>query len=188
MLTSTANVERVSPDDALCEASLTRSDIVILGVWDPDASADDVHRMIRQGWPQTGCLMLISVDDDRVGRQAVAAEIGSSTSGDASATDFVDRVARAGRGHMRLCCEPILRTHVLQQEDDLRDLTSQELRILDLVGEGLTNRQIGARMHLAEKTAKNYVSNMLMKLGMSRRTEAAALIARLHERHRLAGA
>jgi len=69
----------------------------------------------------------------------------------------------------------------------MRDLTAQERRILDLVGEGLTNRQIGARMHLAEKTVKNYVSNLLMKLGMCRRTEAAALISRLRKRRRLVG-
>ena len=69
-------------------------------------------------------------------------------------------------------------------EDDLSGLTDQERRILDLIAEGLTNRQIGERMFLAEKTVKNYVSNVLMKLGMSRRSEAAAYAARLAERHR----
>lgn len=78
-----------------------------------------------------------------------------------------------------------LRTPVAQApEDDLSSLTEQERRILDHIAEGLTNRQIGERMFLAEKAVKNYVSNVLMKLGMSRRSEAAAYAARLDERHR----
>ena len=72
-------------------------------------------------------------------------------------------------------------------DDDLAKLTDQERRILDLIAEGLTNRQIGERMYLAEKTVKNYVSNVLMKLGMSRRSEAAAYAARLAERRRAEG-
>jgi DNA-binding NarL/FixJ family response regulator len=70
------------------------------------------------------------------------------------------------------------------EEGRLSDLTPQERRILDLIGDGLTNRQIATEMYLAEKTVKNYVSNLLAKLGMSRRTEAAALAARLAERER----
>ena len=66
--------------------------------------------------------------------------------------------------------------------DELAGLTEQERRVLDLIAEGLTNRQIGERMFLAEKTVKNYVSNLLAKLGMSRRSEAAAFAARLDER------
>ena len=70
------------------------------------------------------------------------------------------------------------------EEGRLYDLTPQERRIFDLIGEGRTNRQIAREMYLAEKTVKNYVSNLLAKLGMSRRTEAAALAARLEERHK----
>jgi DNA-binding NarL/FixJ family response regulator len=69
-----------------------------------------------------------------------------------------------------------------EENDELADLTNQERRILELIGEGLTNRQIGERIHLAEKTVKNYVSNLLAKMGMSRRTEAAAYAARQAER------
>jgi two-component system, NarL family, response regulator DevR len=72
------------------------------------------------------------------------------------------------------------------QDDEIARLSAQERRILELVGEGLTNHEIAARMHLADKTVKNYVSHVLTKLGMSRRTEAAALSARLEERRRLA--
>jgi len=138
----------------------------------------------------TAATGLISVDDDRVRPWAVATDIGSCVPWDVSATEFVDRVRSAGSDEMVRCCvtgQPIAQPHAIQREDELRDLTSQELRILDLVGEGLTNRQIGDQMHLAEKTVKNYVSNLLMKLGMRRRTEAAALIGRLHERRRILG-
>ena len=69
------------------------------------------------------------------------------------------------------------------EPDELAGLTDQERRILDLIAEGMTNRQIGEQLFLAEKTVKNYVSNLLAKLGMSRRTEAAAYAARLSERH-----
>ena len=73
------------------------------------------------------------------------------------------------------------------EKDELAGLTDQERRVLDLVAEGLTNRQIGERMFLAEKTVKNYVSNLLSKLGMSRRSEAAAYAARLEERRKPRG-
>src|SRR5690606_30584212 len=95
---------------------------------------------------------------------------------------------RVGRGESLL--DPQVTARVLErlrhrpEDDELAGLSEQERRILDLIGEGLTNRQIGERMYLAEKTVKNYVSNLLAKLGMSRRTEAAAFVARLSERQR----
>ena len=73
------------------------------------------------------------------------------------------------------------------EEDELALLTDQERKILDLIAEGNTNRQIGEKLFLAEKTVKNYVSNLLAKLGMSRRTEAAVYAARMAERHRREG-
>jgi DNA-binding NarL/FixJ family response regulator len=103
-------------------------------------------------------------------------------------TDLVDAIRRVAQGQSLL--DPGLTARVLsrlrasQAPDDTGGLTEQERRILDLIAEGLTNRQIGERMFLAEKTVKNYVSNVLMKLGMSRRSEAAAYAARLAERHR----
>ena len=91
-----------------------------------------------------------------------------------------------GRGESLL--DPAVTTRVLERlrhrddDDELSSLTPQERNILDLIAEGLTNRQIGERMFLAEKTVKNYVSHVLAKLGMSRRAEAAAYAARLAER------
>jgi two-component system response regulator DevR len=101
-------------------------------------------------------------------------------------TDLVDGIRQVAAGRSLL--DPLVTTRVLDRirhqgdEDELAVLTDQERKILALIAEGLTNRQIGERMFLAEKTVKNYVSNMFTKLGMSRRTEAAAYAARLSER------
>src|SRR5262249_35420303 len=95
-------------------------------------------------------------------------------------------IRRVGAGESLL--DPAMTARVLDRlrapapPDELAQLTDQERRVLDLVADGLTNRQIGERMFLAEKTIKNYVSNILSKLGMSRRSEAAAFAARLEER------
>jgi len=100
--------------------------------------------------------------------------------------DLVDAVRRVGRGESLL--DPAVTARVLDrirrssENDEIAGLTEQEKRLLDLIAQGLTNRQIGEQMFLAEKTIKNYVSNLLSKLGMSRRTEVAAYAARLEER------
>ncbi len=102
-------------------------------------------------------------------------------------TDLVSAVIRVGQGESLI--DPALTKRVLdrlrsgpEQDQRLARLSDQERRILDLLAEGLTNRQIAERLFLAEKTVKNYVSNLLTKLGMSRRTEAAAFAARISER------
>src|SRR5688572_27922311 len=101
--------------------------------------------------------------------------------------DQIDGIRRVARDESD--ATPTLTARVLErlrtkpEPDELADLTPQERKILDHIAEGLTNRQIGERMFLAEKTVKNYVSNVLAKLGMSRRSEAAAFAARLDERH-----
>jgi two-component system response regulator DevR len=101
-------------------------------------------------------------------------------------TDLIEGVRRVARGDSLL--DPAVTARVLErirhreEEDEAVSLSKQEQAILELIAEGLTNRQIGERMFLAEKTVKNYVSNMLGKLGMSRRAEAAAYAARLAER------
>ncbi len=101
-------------------------------------------------------------------------------------TDLVDGVRRVARGESLL--DPSLVSTVLErlrnpaEADELAVLTDQERRIIDFIADGMTNREIGEQMFLAEKTVKNYVSNLLSKLGMSRRTEAAAYAARVSER------
>ena len=130
--------------------------------------------------------MLTSFADDEAVYAAILAGAAGYLLKQIRGTDLIDGIRRAGRGESLL--DPVVTTRVLERlrhrddDDELAALTPQERNILDLIAEGLTNRQIGEQMFLAEKTVKNYVSNVLSKLGMSRRTEAAAYAARLAER------
>jgi DNA-binding NarL/FixJ family response regulator len=138
------------------------------------------------------CLILTSFADDEALFSAILAGAAGYVLKQVRGTDLVEAIRHVARGESLL--DPAVTARVLERlrapqppADELEGLTDQERKILDLVAEGLTNRQIGERMFLAEKTVKNYVSNVLMKLGMSRRSEAAAYAARLAERHRRDG-
>ena len=129
--------------------------------------------------------MLTSYSDDEALFDAIMAGASGYVLKDIRATDLVGAVRDVAGGRSLL--DPVATARVLERlrggggarRAALADLTDQERRILDLIGEGLTNRQIGERLHLAEKTVKNYVSSLLAKLGMQRRTQAAAYVARL---------
>ena len=150
------------------------------------ATACEVCREIRSQHPGIACLMLTSFADDEALFSAIMAGAAGYVLKQVRGTDLVDGVRRIARGESLI--DPLLTTRVLErlrqpaEADELGGLTGQERRILDLIAEGMTNRQIGERLFLAEKTVKNYVSNLLAKLGMSRRTEAAVYAARLSER------
>jgi DNA-binding NarL/FixJ family response regulator len=130
--------------------------------------------------------MLTSVADDDAVYAAILAGAAGYVLKQVRGDDLLDSIRRVAAGESLI--DPDVTARVLERlraregADELAALTPQERNILDLIAEGLTNRQIGERMYLAEKTVKNYVSNMLAKLGMSRRTEAAAYAARLAER------
>ena len=178
--------EAGTAEEALRRVPATRPDVAVLDVRLPDGSGVDVCREIRSKHPEIACLMLTSFSDD----EAVYASILAGAAGyllkQVRGTDLVDAIRRVAAGESLL--DPAVTTRVLERlrhkddDDPLAALTDQERKILDLIAEGLTNRQIGEHMFLAEKTVKNYVSNMFAKLGMSRRTEAAAYAARLSER------
>jgi len=147
----------------------------------------EVCRDIRAQHPGTACIMLTSYADD----EALFASIMAGSSGyvlkQVGGNSLVDDVRRVAAGESLL--DPALTDRVLrrlregpEEEPLLASLTHQERRILDLIAEGKTNRQIAEDMFLAEKTVKNYVSNLLTKLGMERRTQAASYATRLHER------
>jgi DNA-binding NarL/FixJ family response regulator len=161
-------------------------DVAILDVRLPDGDGIEVCREIRSGHPEIACLMLTSFADDEALFSAILAGASGYVLKQVRGTDLVDAVRRVGRGESLL--DPLMTTRVLErlrqppQPDELAGLTTQERRVLDLIAEGMTNRQIGEQLFLAEKTVKNYVSNLLAKLGMSRRAEAAAYAARLSER------
>ena len=193
LLESAGGIEVVG-EAGTAEAARTRiplahPDVAVLDVRLPDGSGIEVCRDIRSEHPEVRCLMLTSFDDDEALFNAVVAGAAGYVLKDVRGGDIVESVRRVARGESLL--DPFATARVIErlrrpQPDDerLASLSPQERRILELLADGLTNRQIAAEMYLADKTIKNYVSNLLMKLGMSRRTEAAVYAARLADRRR----
>lgn len=178
--------EASTAEEAYRRIPATSPDIAVLDVRLPDGDGVEVCREIRSTHPEIACLMLTSFADDEALFSAIMAGAAGYVLKQVRGTDLVNGIRRVARGESLL--DPAVTARVLQrvrtrdEPEELSRLTDQERRILDLIAEGLTNRQIGERMFLAEKTVKNYVSNLLAKLGMSRRTEAAVFAARLAER------
>jgi DNA-binding NarL/FixJ family response regulator len=182
--------EAGTAEEALARIPATRPDVAVLDVRLPDGDGVSVCREIRSRRPDVQCLMLTSFADDEALFSAIMAGAAGYVLKQVKGIDLVEGVRRVGRGESLL--DPSVTRRVLERlrapaDDELSSLTDQERRILDLIAEGHTNRQIAEHMYLAEKTVKNYVSNLLAKLGMSRRTEAAVYAARLAERRRREG-
>jgi DNA-binding NarL/FixJ family response regulator len=195
LLESEGDIEVVgeagTAEEALGRIPATQPDVAVLDVRLPDGDGVEVCRDIRSRHPEIQCLMLTSYADDEALFSAIMAGAAGYVLKQVKGSDLIDGVRRVARGESLL--DPSVTRRVLErlrskpEDDELANLTEQERRILDLIAEGLTNRQIGDRMFLAEKTIKNYVSNLLAKLGMSRRSEAAAYAARLEERRHQEG-
>ncbi len=145
----------------------------------PDGSGIDVCRDIKSQRPELGCLILTSYDDDEAVLAAVLAGANGYLLKEVRATGLVEAIRRVSAGETLL--DPVVTERVLARAREtppanpLQALTPRETEILSLIAEGLSNREIGARLFLAEKTVKNYVSGVLSKLGMQRRTQAAVL-------------
>jgi DNA-binding NarL/FixJ family response regulator len=166
-----------------------RPDVAVLDVRLPDGDGVEVCRDVRSKHPEVACLMLTSFGDDEALFDAVMAGASGYLLKEVREGDLVTSIRTVAAGGSLL--DPVATQRILErmrsgseQDQALSVLTEQERKIFDHIGEGLTNRQIGERVFLAEKTVKNYVSSILMKLGMERRTEAAAFAARLDERQR----
>jgi DNA-binding NarL/FixJ family response regulator len=149
----------------------------------PDGSGIDVCREVRSQHPEIAALILTSYDDDEALFSAIMAGAAGYVLKQVRGNDLLDTVRRVAAGQSML--DPAVTRQVLDRlrrgpEEDpaLSPLTPQERRILELIGEGMTNRQIAGEMYLAEKTVKNYVSAMLAKLGLERRTQAAVFAAK----------
>jgi two-component system response regulator DevR len=173
--------------EALIRIPLTRPQVAILDVRLPDGSGVEVCREIRSEWPEIVCVMLTSYNDDEALYAAILAGAAGYVLKQVGVGDLVDDIRRAGAGQSLL--DPAVTERVLERlqagprlDPRIAKLTSQERNVLDLIAEGKTNRQIADNLFLAEKTVKNYVSNLLSKLGMERRTQAATFAARLEER------
>jgi two-component system, NarL family, response regulator DevR len=176
--------EADTAERALARIPATRPDVAILDMRLPDGDGIAVCREIRSGHDDIGCLILTSFSDDDAIVQAVVAGASGYLLKQIRGTDIVDAVRRVAAGESLLDAALAARVadrlrEAPEQDERLARLTPQERRILVLIADGLTNRQIGAEMHLAEKTVKNYVSNLLAKLGMARRTQAAVFATRL---------
>jgi len=168
--------------EALPRALACRPDVAVLDARLPDGSGIDVCRDIRSALPDTYCLILTSYDD----QDAVLASVIAGASGyvlkEVQTGALVDAIRQVALG--RSLIDPSVITQVMERvrsgtpaERQLASLSNREREVLDLIADGLTNKQIGERLFLAEKTVKNYVSSLLGKLGMERRTQAAVFAA-----------
>ena len=158
-------------------------DVAVLDVRLEEGNGVEACREIRSRNPRTGCLILTSFADDEALFQAIMAGAAGYVLKQVRSADLVDAVRRVAAGQNLL--DPAVTARVLErirrgpaQDARMAQLTEQERHVLELLAEGMTNRQIGERMHLAEKTVKNYVTALLSKMGMARRTEAAVYAAR----------
>jgi DNA-binding NarL/FixJ family response regulator len=176
--------EAGTAESALARIPALMPDVAVLDVRLPDGDGVTVCREIRSRLPQVACLMLTSFGDDEALFDAIMAGAAGYVLKQIRGTDLVGAVRTVATGQSMLDPRAAsqLMTRLRDQavkKDPLAGLTAQEKKILELIGEGLTNRQIGERVFLAEKTVKNYVSALFSKLGMERRTQAAAYAARI---------
>jgi two-component system, NarL family, response regulator DevR len=172
--------EAASAAEAMVRVPAVRPQVAVLDVRLPDGDGVTVCRDLRSQLPDLACLMLTSFSDDDALLGAVMAGAAGYVLKDIRGGDLVGAVRTVAAGgsllDARSTAHVMARLRDKQAADPLDVLTEQERRILDLIGEGLTNRQIGERLFLAEKTVKNHVSSVLSKLGLQRRTQAAVLV------------
>jgi two-component system response regulator DevR len=171
---------------AVGRVAATRPDVAVLDVRLPDGSGIDVCRDIRSSDPGIQCLIFTAFDDDEASYAAVLAGASGYVLKDIRGDRLIEGIRRVARGESLLTRSVASRvvTSLSHAREDTaaRALTTRERQVLDLIARGLTNRQIGDELDLAEKTVKNYVSGLLSKLGMERRTQAAVFGADLHRR------
>jgi DNA-binding NarL/FixJ family response regulator len=188
LLTQDGDIEVVgdagSAVDAVHRIPALRPDVAILDARLPDGNGIDVCRDVRAVDPSIKGLILTSYEDDEALFAAIMAGASGYVLKQIRGTDLLDAVRRVAAGQSLL--DPAITARVLDrirngaaQPDELKSLTDQERKILEYVAQGLTNHEIAQKMFLADKTVKNYVSSMLAKLGLERRTQAAVLATKL---------
>ena len=170
--------------EAIARIPALRPHVAVLDARLPDGSGIEVCRAVRAVDPAIKALILTSYDDDEALFAAIMAGAAGYVLKEIGGQDLIGAVRTVAAGNSLI--DPSLTARVLERvrngpatAPELAELTEQELKLLSLIAEGLTNRQIGERMFLAEKTVKNYVSSILSKLGLERRTQAAVLASKL---------
>jgi DNA-binding NarL/FixJ family response regulator len=190
LLESNEDLQVVAEAGSLAQAEeidLDLIDVAVLDVRLPDGSGVDLCRTLRAHRPDLACLMLTSFADNEAMNASVLAGAQGYVLKNVRGDDLISAIRRVAQGEMLLSDDQIARARErlrrqISEDMRLESLSAQERKILELLSEGLSNREIAAEMFLAEKTVKNYVSNLLAKLGFQRRTEAALFAQRQHDR------
>lgn len=174
-------------DQALRRIPATRPDVAVLDMRLPDGNGIEVCRDIRSRVPATACVILTSYADEEAMFSAIMAGAAGYILKDMRSNELLNDLRRVASGvsllDPKLTQRAIDRMRKNNEEDPaMAQLTERERKVLDLIAEGLTNRQIAETLYIAEKTVKNYVTNILMKMGLQRRTEAAVYATRVKER------
>ena len=182
--------EASSGAQAVSYARIDSPDVVVMDVRMPDGSGVDACREVRSENPEIKVIMLTSFSDDTALFNSIMAGASGYVLKQIRGTDLIEAIRTVGAGGSLLDPEAATRVldrlrkaHFDDRDPKLSRLSAQEERILDKVAKGMTNRQIGEEMHLSDKTVKNYVSSILGKLEVARRSEAAAYITRARAEH-----
>ena len=180
--------EASTAEEGLRRVGFDQPHVVVLDVRLPDRSGVEACRDIRSRFPEVKVLMLTSFADEEALISAILAGASGYVLKRVKTTDLIESIRRVGAGESLL--DPEMTERLFERlrsgpKDDplLSRLSKQERTIVEHIAAGMTNRQIAEEMFLAEKTVKNYVSNLLAKMGMSRRSEAAAYVARIEGEH-----
>ncbi|WP_103511527.1 response regulator transcription factor [Streptomyces sp. SM13] len=184
--------EAATAEQALVRAPALRPDVAVLDVRLPDGDGVTVCRELRSAMPDLACLMLTSFDDEEALLDSIMAGAAGYVLKQIQGSDLVTAVRTVARGQSLLDASATTKLMArlrsgqppAEEPDMLPGLTDREREILDLIGDGLTNRQIGQRLYLAEKTVKNHISRLLAKLGVERRIQAAVIATRARDRMR----
>ncbi|MGW1362187.1 response regulator [Streptomyces chartreusis] len=187
--------EAGTAEQALVRVPALRPQVAVLDVRLPDGDGVTVCRELRSSLPELACLMLTSFDDEEALLDSIMAGASGYVLKQIQGSDLVSAVRTVAAGQSLL--DPSATTRLMArlraseqpepESDVLPGLTDREREILALVGEGLTNRQIGQRLYLAEKTVKNHISRLLAKLGVERRIQAAVIATQAQDRLRQEG-
>ncbi|MFG2263646.1 response regulator [Streptomyces sp. NPDC048720] len=187
--------EAGTAEQALVRVPALRPHVAVLDVRLPDGDGVSVCRELRSRMPELACLMLTSFDDEEALLDAIMAGASGYVLKQIRGSDLVSAVRTVARGQSLL--DPSATARLMarlrgaqepaEEPDELPGLTDREREILALIGEGLTNRQIGQRLYLAEKTVKNHISRLLAKLGVERRVQAAVIATQVMGRQKQGG-